>query len=333
MMINNGKKITIPTLDTVKAYRKPKLGDLIVPEKGIYYDTPFEEYLKWDCFSKSAIKSLRTSPAHYWDYRNTPLDTKAIREGRLLDCMLLEPELFYKQFVIPPDHYFDYEKKPTKKEPNPRKVKKDWSPYTSFCKNWKAGVEKLGLTVVKEEDVQKAINCMSVIGSKPTIKQMFEGKKQVSIVWDDPMTGVRCKARFDILADESINDLKKTKDASSSDTGAAGFKGEIETYNYDAQAALYTDGWEVLTGEMKPFNFIAVEFFAPFECAAYSIRDQSIINGRIKYREAMEVYSRIRHDEIYDGYPDEIEGIDVPMYKMRKIEDIPEDKINFLTEL
>jgi hypothetical protein len=247
--------------------------------------------------------------------------------------MLLEPELFYDQFVIPPDHYKAPEKKPTKKEPNPKIVKFDWNPYTNYCKDWKKRQEGNGLIVVKEADVEKAVNCMKVIGSKPNIKKQFEGTKQVSIVWDDPMTGVRCKARFDILNDESIDDLKKTKDASWSDTGDGGFKREISNYDYDCQGALYTDGWEVLTGERKPFNFIAVEYFPPFECASYSLRDESILNGRIKYRKAMLTYQKIREEDRYDGYPDELIDLDIPMYKMIDRDSIPESQMSLLMGL
>ncbi len=331
--MEKGKKIEIPSLDNVEPYFVPKVKDLVVPEVGIYENIPFEEYLRWDCFSKSAIKSLLTSPAHYKSYRDTPLNTKAIREGRLLDCMLLEPELFYEQFVIPPDFYRAPEKKATKKEPNPKIVKLPWSPYTKYCKEWKERQESKGLIVVKQEDVEKAINCMKVIGSKPNIKSQFDGKKQVSIVWNDPITGVRCKARFDILNDESIDDLKKTKDASWSDVGDGGFKREIATYGYDEQGALYTDGWEVLTGERKPFNFVAVEYFPPFECASYSLREDSLLNGRIKYRKAMVVYQKINEENQYDGYPDELIDLDIPMYKMIDRDSIPESQMTLLMGL
>ena len=323
------KKIKIPNLKDVEPSKAKKVKDLITPEIGIYKSVPFEEYLKWDCFSKSAIKSLKTSPRHYLEYRNTPINTKAIKEGRLLDCMLLEPELFDDQFIIPPDKYLDYEKKPTTKTPEPKKIMKDWSPYSAYCKKWKVDAESHGLTVVKEEDVQKAINCMGVIASKDKIKEMFEGEAQVSIVWDDPMTGVRCKARFDILGEEGINDLKKTKDASYSDEGTAGFKGEIAFYDYDAQAALYQDGWYVLTGELKPFSFIAVEYFPPFECAAYPLREDSLINGRIKYRQAQEVYTKIIKEDRYEGYPNELIDIDIPMYKMIDRDKFPVEKMNY----
>lgn len=309
----------------------PKLSDLpkvaptvllegsYVPEVGIKYDVKDVEYFKWDCFQKSAIPSLQKSPKHYWHMRNTKFSSAAMNEGNLLECLTLEPHLFRKYFVVP-DKTFPWKKKETKTNPYPKAEMRPWSYNYPYCQDWKKEMEARGKIVTSEKIIDKVIESMKVMATKKTIMTLLDGHKQVCLVWVDPLTGVRCKARLDILnnvsIDENIVDLKKTKDASWSDKGKGGFKGEIEKYGYYIQDAFYSDGYEVLQKYRIPFIFVAVEIEPPYECASYALREDTQIQGRIEYRLGLEKYQEMILSGENKGYPDQIVDMDIPPYKL-----------------
>lgn len=323
-----GKILKIPRPGDVRPKSLVSVAEQHVVKPGIYEDMPFEDYLRISAFHKSAMSALRKSPRHYWHFKNTPLDTKAIREGRLLETVLLEPDLFYEQFVVYPDSYMDLEYKKSAKRPNPPMISMEWNNKKKYCQEWKKAQEETGLIPIAEKDVEEVIECAAVIASKSELKKLIQGQMQVTLVWIDPITGVLCKARIDILKSDMIVDLKKTKDASYSKEGKGGFSNEILNYGYHEQGALYSDGWEVLTNELLSFVFLAVEKFAPFECAAYPLREDSLLTGRINYREMQIVYRDILDEGKYHGYPNMLQDIDIPAYKLRRQEDIdPKDWI------
>lgn len=317
-----GKQKVIPRPGEVRPKSLVSVGEQHVAPPGIYYDMPFEEYLRINAFHKSAMSELRKSPRHYWHFKNTPLDTKAIREGRLLETVLLEPELFYEQFVIYPDYYMDYEYKKSVKRPNPPLIKMEWSNARKYCQTWKKEQEARGKIPIAEKDVDEVIECAAVIASKSELRKLIQGQMQVTMVWVDPKTGVLCKARIDILRDDMIVDLKKTKDASYSNTGKGGFSNEILNFGYHEQGALYSDGWEVLNNHRLPFVFLAVEKFAPFECAGYPLREDSLITGRYNYRAMQIVYRDILEEGKYHGYPNQLQDIDIPAYQLLQQENV-----------
>lgn len=312
----------IPRLSELPKERTvdPVVGSY-VPSTGVYYNTPFSEYCLWDCFNKSAISEIKKTGAHYQQYRKKQMKSKAIDDGKLLDCLVLEPDEFSKNFAVPPKTW-QREKKVTRKDPRPGRETLEWSFKYPFCQQWKKDQQAKGLTVVTDDQINTAVDCMKVMATKETVRTLLGGKTQVSMVWDDPITGVRCKGRLDVLndgKDQDLTDLKKTKDASWNDDEDGGFKKEIYNYGYHIQAALYQDGWEVLTGDKLPFNFVAVEFFPPYECAAYAIREDSLLQGRIAYRKAQFKYRDMMLKGKYDGYPDKIIDLDVPAWGLQDV--------------
>jgi hypothetical protein len=105
------------------------------------------------------------------------------------------------------------------------------------------------------------------------------GEAEVSLLWDDPDTGLRCKARIDFL-NSGINDLKSCFDATA-------FPKSIATYGYHRQAAHYQNGYMILTGEILPFRLIAVEKTQPWGVRAAPLHDEAIDVGRLEVGSAL----------------------------------------------
>lgn len=100
-------------------------------------------------------------------------------------------------------------------------------------------------------------------------------KYQAVLIWEDERTGIKCKARLDVLGETvdpetgdvypTITDLKKT--GKSLDK----FRFDANDYGYFIQAAHYRDGLNVLQEDVATFRrflFFAVED-APFEGTGY----------------------------------------------------------------
>jgi len=278
---------------------------------GIYENVPFEEYLKWDCFSKSMVKGMLRSGMHLKYYTDNPIDSEYIRLGSLVDSMLLAPEEL-KSFTTPPLTYTDS-----------KGNEKPWTNRSNTCREWANEKKEQSITVVTQEQMDKADAIVEAVRAHRTAGEYIaNGKHQVSIVWEDEATGELCKGRIDNLRDEAIDDLKTTQNAS-----PEAFRRDMGKYLYHVQAAAYSDGWSKASGEPSlPFNFIAVENEPPHGVAVYSLGIDSLMTGRVLWRKALDEYHECKVKDKWPGYSEYLEELDIPAYAL--INDLPEDIIN-----
>lgn len=271
---------------------------------GIYYDIPFEDYLKWDAFSKSGIKSILKSPAHYLFWLMNDDKTKAMDFGSAIDCMVLEPNLVKSKIAIIPSTYI-----------SEKEEKKPWNNNSKTCKKTMVELKESGKLILSESEYQKASAIAEKIMSHKTAGEWIRsGKQQVSILWIDSDYGVTCKARFDNLRDEGIDDLKSTFDASPD-----GFCRQIGKMGYHAGAAMYSDGWAALTANIQlPFNFIAAETDEPFPVATYGLEPDSILTGRMVYKKALKIYKQCKESGKWPAYSEFCEPIEIPLWQINR---------------
>lgn len=270
---------------------------------GIFYNVPFKEYREWEALSKSAVPHINRSGIHYKAYREKKIKkTKSMELGSLVDCLLLEPELFDKQYFLAP-----------KTVVTDKGVEKEWSLRLAVCREIKARKESFGMTMISNSDYELAQKIANRVKANKTATELLEGKRQVSIRWIDSTTGILCKARLDVLAENSINDLKTTKNAS-----PAVFPSEMKKYEYYVQGYVYTHAYEQVTGEMLGFNVFAVESSEPFGVCSYSIMEDSLLLGKKEWDKACLNYK----DYIENGASDYEEGlhlVDVPAWALKPI--------------
>ena len=66
------------------------------------------------------------------------------------------------------------------------------------------------------------------------------------------------------------------------------WRSKVFKFNYDAQAALYLDVWEVATGEdRQDFKHIVQESYAPYQTQLRLISAEFLEIGRMKYQKAL----------------------------------------------
>jgi hypothetical protein len=299
----------------------------IDPDVGIYEDVPFEEYQQWNCFSKSMVSSALKSGQHLQNFVNNGKKSKALGFGTLVDTLVLEPHLLGELFVIQPATYSTT--KTTGRAPNKKTetITKPWNLNSKTCKEIQQKILESGKSIVKQEDLDRAKAIQHALFScEEAAVSITAGKKQVSMVWVDPETGVKCKGRIDILTNGTIDDLKTSIDASPD-----AFSRAIGKFFYFVQAGAYTEAYELLTGETRDFRFIVAETSGETEIpevALYDLDHESIIAGRLMFKRALR---NVKHwlEHGVKGYSKFWEPVSAPRWMVNMEIDMSDEEIEF----
>ncbi len=269
------------------------------PRPGVYPDIPIETYLDWPHQNQSPLGMMERSASHYRDALDHPRPpTEAMLKGTLIHLAALEPLKIAERFVVMPDLTSGI-------------VKKDGTPYANVraTKQYGDRVEEFrrvnaGKRVVDQQtynDVSGAAN--AVLAHKLASEYLApNGETEESVVWDDPDTLLRCKARLDKRhhTPRRIVDLKTCRDASD-------FERSIYKFGYHRQAAFYSDGLFFHTGERHQFCLVAVESTAPYGVRAAPVSDAMLQAGRESYQKALRRIAECRERDEWPGYDDPAE--------------------------
>ncbi len=269
------------------------------PEPGIYNDIDFDEYRTWNACNNSSFGALRKSPAHYWHEQNSTEEreeTDAFRFGTFVHAGQLEPVTIAQHYIVRPDLTGGI-------------LRDDGTPYKNVraSKEYKERVVAFEAMhtdkqIVSQDEFNALMGIIESIADNNLACAWLrdnKGQAEVSIVWDDPETGIRCKARIDrVVASLSVlADIKTTIDANPFE-----FRRTLYKRGYARAAAFYTDGWEILTGNRFEFGIVAVEKTGIFGCCAATIGPESIKAGRREYQKALRAIAAGRETGHWPAY-------------------------------
>lgn len=270
--------------------------EIPAPEPGIYENVPFADYCAWPCVNNSSLGPLRKSPAHYLVAQETQTEpSDALRFGTFAHAGKLEPLAVINHYVVLPE--FEHEiRKPDGSEYTNVKATKAYKDRVAEFHRINANKE-----VVPQDWYDKLLGICEALSRNRRAAEWFgaRGPAEVSIVWDDPLTGLRCKARIDKLDRDArrITDLKTTVDASQ-------FGVAMHKYGYARQAGFYADGMRVLTGDDYSFALVAVEKEPPFGVRAAEVDFDTLNIGRCEYRRALRQLVECRRSSHWPSYTD-----------------------------
>lgn len=267
----------------------------------IDYNLPMNDYHRAPGVSKTALDKITQSPAHYQHWLNEPEPepTDAMQVGKAFHMAVLEPHRFETGVVTAP-------------EVNKR-TKAGKQELEAFQKEHSDKIilrpDQIELVQAMRDSVYQhrvARACLSAAGHP-----------EVSVFWEDFITGEQLKCRPDYWRrDNIILDLKGVRDAS-----PHGFQKAMANYRYHVQAALYLDGCQEAHGERpRGFVLIAVEKEPPYLVGVYTLDAQALQLGQIQYRKDLETLSRCRLTGSWPGYGDEIQELELPVWAQRKLE-------------
>jgi hypothetical protein len=106
-----------------------------------------------------------------------------------------------------------------------------------------------------------------------------QGTPETSVLFTEPLTDTLCKLRADLVVDQpgepfTIIDFKTT-----SARDADHFLWQCSAYDYDRQAAFYTDALQA-----NRFLLVGVQKIEPFGVFTIEVSQQMLAEGRQKYQ-------------------------------------------------
>jgi hypothetical protein len=145
-------------------------------------------------------------------------------------------------------------------------------------------------------------------------KLLSHGLPERTLIWQDPATGVMCRAKADWLRPDGIVDLKTTPSAAPDALSKS-----VYNFGYYLQAAFYLRGFRAAADRTVAavpfFGFVAVETAPPYLVHAHQLSDRALAYGDRKVSEALERYRDCTESGVWPGYPDdEITEIDLPAW-------------------
>ena len=216
----------------------------------------------------SRLKHLRTSPKVY-RYRidNPEADTSSRGMLRATHCLALEPSVFNRDFAV-------YEGRRDKRA----------AAYKAFL------ADAEGKTVLSPRELSEATAVADAVKSDPAVRAMLDAPGvevyyELPILWTDPVFGVPCKAKLDILIVDweagtaTVVDLKTVRRIDprgmARDAEQMGYHGQIA--GHYARAAAAVTGFHEDAIECA---IIAVEGKAPHDVGIFAFSPADVWQGR-----------------------------------------------------
>ncbi len=262
------------------------------PLPGVYEGVPAHIYHSWEAVSSTILKGYAELPAKArepWQ----PTDDAAVGSGihaySLQGMMGLKEECVLATVRLGRS-VKDLEAKSRLAELNPGKTI-----LPAFYGTPAPGQPIIDILKGVDKELHKHIKIGPVLRSPNT-------KKELSIVWNDIDTGIRCKARLDIWDQDNkiIWDLKKTRSIN-------GFKWQITDLHYDIQAGFYTEGACQAGLPAVGFGFIPIEAFPPYQVAIGLRNKDRLAEDRYEAKRLMSLLIESYQKDFWPTFPPPIE--------------------------
>lgn len=233
---------------------------------------------------RSDLWLMHKTPAHFkYNIEHRPEPTKALLFGIAAHAAILEPDKFAAEYAVAPN--VDRRTKAGKEE------------YAAFME------ENAGKTILSSEDTGTIEAMAEAVAAHEVASELLNGRHEMPVVWTDPDTGERCKAKFDCVTvyngDEYIVDYKTTD---SCEDGA--FERASRKYGYKFQAGMYSEGYFQATLRQARFAFVAQEKTAPYLVRVYFCDPEYVREGYDIFRMLLGEYHECKERGIWPGYDD-----------------------------
>lgn len=257
---------------------------------GMIADCTRDAYDKIDAANFSTIKAFDHSPAAYRHLLDSPReDCDAFVFGRLSHALTLEPETVDGRWVV-------------------------WDGKVRRGKEWEAfQAANVGKDIMRGADFDPAANLAKAVRQHPTASLwLADFAAEVTVVWTDAETGIKCKCRLDGVGPELAFDLKTTGDSSERAMAASMLR-----YSYHAQAAMYLDALAAAGQPRSQYGLIAAEKTAPHKVRCYTLSEAAIESGRTQYRGWLRMLAECRASETWPAWlpgEEQVRELDLPAW-------------------
>lgn len=276
--------------------------------EGVWLDLPAEVYRNAPGVSQTLLKDFgeHATPLHFRSGKPKKV-TEDMEFGTICHTAILEPGNLASAYYIQPDEYPAVVKK--------QDVMKPWHGWADFCKDWiKDHSARPIIDKEKEARIPKIVKRVSELPECGSALQ--HGKREVSWFKRDEVTGLLCKCRTDLIADDRnglrwIFDLKKVQVGCAS---GEEFAADAYARGYHIQAASYLK----ITGADR-FVFVAFDDNEPFDAAQWQLGPEDMEAGAFEYRRLLDAYAECVKSDKWPGYKPGINALKFPAYAKKKL--------------
>lgn len=260
-------------------------------EPGIYTDLPFDEYLALDAFSNTAMGQMSKSPYHY---RHGKIDGKQKHFviGSMVHAGRLEPDEFCKRYAVEPQFHFDKDNATDADKPSTSKSTR----YVKKKQEAFRAAESREIVSTDWFNESMAYVTALYLNEQAELLLNAPGQFELTLVWEDPETGILCKGRMDKASPELgiFVDLKTCADILK-------FPKSFTDYDYARQMAHYRNGYAVLTGELLTPWICAVEKQSPYCVQSAPVDEESLDWGQSECERLIELLDECREKDEWPG--------------------------------
>jgi len=274
------------------------------PPPGIYHDVPFSEYRTWPYMNNSLLKRAvvrdrKVSMAHLKAAIDehagisTP-PTKAMQFGSFLHTASLETLQIAARYVVMPAFEGDADNVTQAGKPTNSKN----TTYYRARANEFATVNG-DREVVSQADFDRMQAMLRSLRDNSIAVQYLRsgGHPETCLVWDDAASGVRMKARVDLVRNSTCRLIDVKTDAD-----PLAFSHSIHKYCYDMQGAIYTDGMAANTGGLQwEWIMVVLGSTSPYITLAAPLHERALQAGRELYRKVLAQYVVARDTDKWPG--------------------------------
>jgi hypothetical protein len=182
---------------------------------------------------------------------------------------------------------------------------------TKAAKDWADSVRFEGKIPMKAADLRPITGMSEAVLKHPTARALFElpGHREVSVFSE--VDGVKVRARFDALTDETPQgvfgiDLKTTSESAAADT----FTKTVVKYGYHVQEQWYR---ETLGVDIR-FAFVVVESTAPYLVAVHELGLAYKDMGKTLAKVARTLYADCEAANTWPGHPEDVQTLEPPVW-------------------
>jgi len=276
-------------------------------EPGIHRDVPIRDYLALPYMSASRLEVFRRSPLQYRHALTVEKEpTDAMLRGTALHLALLEPGKFEGRYVTIG--------RCAGRKADGERCQYNGSVYRdgqSFCGTHdpaKGDPIDPSVHVMKQPEYDKVLGMRDAVKERDTpgaerARTLFEGRGEfeVTVVFDDPETGVRCRIRPDRLVERAGMHV-----ALKSARNAAGyaFRRDAENRGYFRSLALYRRGLLAVGWPYRDTSVLAIEPEPPhdLECWLADEDEHGLRSADREVTAALREYAECERDDQWPGY-------------------------------
>lgn len=191
--------------------------------------------------------------------------------------------------------------------------------------------KKKGKTLIKAADIKLVERIADRISSSADARNaLLRGKAEVTLAWQDELTGVWLRARPDfmpltIIEKAPIRAVPDLKMMAPAHCSPRGFAKAIDNFGYHYAAAHYGEGMYRVFGNYPTHWFhVVIEKEEPHTVSLYELPAEDIERGRLLMRQAINVFDQCCKRNDWPGYTPAPMQVGLPIYARMRVDESTE---------